>query len=1551
MAFKIDEELELPVTAALSIQWGILGFSAELALYIGGSCPEITKVEYCPSADSGHSMFCCWQIFPGFLPRLWIILPFFLSVVIGGPPWSVGMLAFSVAIIFGELFFRLALGMSGTVPGTWCFYAKILDFHLGDMIEDFMDCDDCLGAFADIVFQISVEYFEIAFNNSPDFLNIGSTQIQPGFLLDIRNLNLWDIIFFDRVYIKFQAAPNFGFELKAKMREVEIKGILTIGAAKFQEEEGYGEGTGVAIQITILPTEYRFYFSGGISILGGLMSVDILIDINPEKILARFEFNHGPLSFKVKIEGTPPYQPFITASELEVRARRGETFQRGRRLNEFLERDAQREPIELPPVIERECVNTTVAIRLPTKVEILGECVLMPKPKLQTTRDSNFLNGTILYDKEKVNFLTMNETFGAFSCKDNEFLTGFAIEQCEDLQEYRVVMQCLRHIGIRDSTDKYSKFIGVEDDKDFGLSKLVELGEVSCDEGFAFSRLAFTHPPDRNSEHRSRGFSFKCMRSDPKNSYHMMEDSKMEVAGICTVPENEGFLEAQYVLSSAKCPDEDHSTLQSFRLQTCISESGVEGYQFVMTCIEIIYHDKDPNSPANKRLPVQGMMFNDIESNMIQMRVCFGVAITDPENSTIVIVDRDEDTLEMVCPGGYAMIAYRGEWIECFKPFMADEEDRELLDEELDRKWSAPFTVQKSMIDCAERWVVGMKCSGIGCYEKRIMCQGIKKPDKVYVGMSIEATFSLSLGEFLAEVFFPWLIELFQGAAKAFRGAADAMDVAKEEMEKAKADLDRIEAETNAKLDAKQAELRRAKADLAPYKKKRDRLQKAHDQCSWFECVKTFAKLAACEVIYWIKQAAFELAIWALDGVKATISVVVEIAKGLLDAAQGVLSIAADVFNAMADGFQAMGDYMVNALQSDDPIDRTMFDIEHITFGTSLTTAALTVWWDISVTLIGFHFETADEFKLSWEGVWESFKSKVENVITGALGLRRRKHVSRKDMMQIRHLMIELGRERTYRRDRRSTSHDENDRLALYADMLVDRRRTRGPWRRIEHIAHNFFAERARERLDALKTGDKLRRTFDSNRGLDTLCTSHEHSNGYRSIARTNSVPRVMRFDPVSIPSCLFSSNPELRTLELDGFAGGILPPLPEGNELRVLTVRSMDLQGSLGALLRNASVLKILHLSATSMHGELTRSLLSPSLESLSLVNNRLHLDPAAMFDALQDQRHLEQVFWDKNPDYTDSRFSSARKTEGLSTLATRVTPEFSVLYGAVTIAGLKDELCGTDICTESNLGFQKTCFKFPCANKERVTELEMALAEALGVPEVQLDGLINGMVTFSARMAFRTLRQQTEILQGFDTTDIQRQVGATMFKARFGCTPGAVGPSCEYICSTGWRRHGSELMPTLLYPQCTEPIGCNVDCSNTIRSVMDICTEVLYEPAFKKLCKERILEAQEVCPTCRYRSLNAADYVGQVSRTLSGISCVGWMNIEGFEAPDLRDWDHNYCRNSYGQEKANAWCYIDTYGNWELCDVGSAQKPRCRDDGSNCIGLALAQFIEILR
>ena len=71
--------------------------------------------------------------------------------------------------------------------------------------------------------------------------------------------------------------------------------------------------------------------------------------------------------------------------------------------------------------------------------------------------------------------------------------------------------------------------------------------------------------------------------------------------------------------------------------------------------------------------------------------------------------------------------------------------------------------------------------------------------------------------------------------------------------------------------------------------------------------------------------------------------------------------------------------------------------------------------------------------------------------------------------------------------------------------------------------------------------------------------------------------------------------------------------------------------------------------------------------------------------------------------------------------------------------------------------------------------------------------------------------------------------------------------------------------------------------------------------------------------------------EYAGALTTSGSGATCVNWLSVDssnvdpdGFPDYSLVD-ASNYCRNPDNRD-GGPWCYTDTSGSWESCDL-----PKC--------------------
>ena len=78
--------------------------------------------------------------------------------------------------------------------------------------------------------------------------------------------------------------------------------------------------------------------------------------------------------------------------------------------------------------------------------------------------------------------------------------------------------------------------------------------------------------------------------------------------------------------------------------------------------------------------------------------------------------------------------------------------------------------------------------------------------------------------------------------------------------------------------------------------------------------------------------------------------------------------------------------------------------------------------------------------------------------------------------------------------------------------------------------------------------------------------------------------------------------------------------------------------------------------------------------------------------------------------------------------------------------------------------------------------------------------------------------------------------------------------------------------------------------------------------------------------CESCQGGDPLGVDYSGDVSVTVSGLTCQAWTATEPHRHGNANVGEHNYCRNPDGYSDG-VWCYTTDPGKrWELCNV-----PKC--------------------
>lgn len=1589
-----DDAMDLSFELALTLEKKDSKLSIAASLLVGQYCPQITHADFC-----SKEIFCCWKNPLGMAPGLTVVFPFFFKIGMGITPFSLSEIALQFSCLIGKFSFTIAILIPPPNPLDFALYIKMEKFNLGDILEDFIGCDNCLGALADTILQISIEKLEISINIAKYMVQIGTIKIPMGVVFDVTNFNLWDIIIIKRFYLRVvflqvtESLPPIpsGFEVKVLIAPIEIPGIIKIG---YEDPSGNGTEDGTLFDLKLTTSDFHFKLRGGITILGGLVTGMIALEISPKRLYAMIYFKLGGLlKFKIVFEGKPPFDP---PKDDELPPERV-----GRRLREF--RAAGHEQVVVKKPDDRECFTTTRATRWPQSVERQTNCTTLP-----------------------TSYLLWGNTTGWIECEEGELMQGWKIDPCAEYDEYRFTTTCLRFVQTTEITRRNSKFVDVPriDNEDpgwdtvmeyfeayrivnenkvicnqdgtdcrpaptfppgylsyadgteyraIGLRELVKIGEVSCGEEMAISRFTFDAQMNRGVDWPTRGFWLDCIQPNAQKDYVFVEEEKEIRTSDCTVVDSVDFRELAEITSAMQCSK--RSALRSFEVQSCWVDSA-EGYQIKLVCVPVIYEDKDPNSPMNAKLPVLSFNFADVEGEQVQLTICRGGDLPSVTSTEPLVNVTNSDTNEMICPPSYAMIAFTKEIIFCMNPGVIHEKRK--------RRWSPVFNIQTTPVDCNDGVVVGYKCKNTGCIDKQVLCQGyhVEGPEEVF--LRIEASMAFSLAEFIRDTVAPALRAIFEAAGKALRAAAEQLRKASEKLEQVKADLQRAEEKVNAKLDGVIKKLRKEQQMRGALGEELARRRRAHDKCSFWTCAGTGLSVAGQVIKMAVHYLILEVAILAVKLAKVVVSIALKVAQVAVSVAQVVLEGLAYLAEGIAAVCDAIGEAITEMLESAAEFLDSMFAIRTFTFGTTLTTKSLTVKFELDMTIVGFDIAFKMQMELNWEKLWGGMESDMEDRTNpdSDKGEEEERDLDRRsaedcescdkdygpnkkvfnehDLEEIRELGLRSVKE-TIPDSQLVAISSSDDEAATY-EMLSRAVNTKVSRRghtqhtRVENLALDHFGREARKLRKRRARWDELKRRFDTNRGLAHLCDAanegirnrvHGTRYGFVTIERTYSVPDSRREGDAlgEIPECLFRSNPELSHMTITDVAGS-LPELPTNNELKVFSLTSSRVRGNLERVVENGRSLRILHVGDSEFSGRISRSSWGRSLESISLVNNVFQIDPATMFDSLQDLPYLEQVFWDRNSQ-ADDQLMSRRSSSRLSPMATKIRPEFSVLYGVVTVPSLRQDVCG-----ECTIVKTRDCFAYECADQLALARFEDELASTLNAmldfSHVRVDSISpRGIITFSARTTFVELIAQEDILQGLRESDFFADLG---LNARFGCTPGAVGPQCEYVCQTGWRRHGT--MYTSLFPQCVEPTLCKVDCSNSLKGAMEMCHEALYNDVLEKDCFTFIGRSKKTCGTCSFFDGTATDYEGTVSRTLNGSKCRHWNKVKGFNPPGEAVWVHNFCRNPPDSERNFAWCFTDEDGSaWDACDVGTPSMPKCRDDGISCFEMSLVQFIAIFR
>lgn len=703
--------------------------------------------------------------------------------------------------------------------------------------------------------------------------------------------------------------------------------------------------------------------------------------------------------------------------------------------------------------------------------------------------------------------------------------------------------------------------------------------------------------------------------------------------------------------------------------------------------------------------------------------------------------------------------------------------------------------------------------------------------------------------------------------------------------------------------------------------------------------------------------------------------------------------------DAIADGLADMFTALASLLDC-------MFSIRKFYFYLKISNVALNVRFSIDMTILGFKIDFVAELELNFEKLMEQL---AKHFLAKFAEGEKDDEEDRRRLGSNKNAVFALGRakrtENYHSRMLRESSNEdpgftrdvaEEDEATVDAVSSQVRQRGHTAATQVEALAIDFYGKRASNRRERRSRVDRIRKSFDTNRGLDNLCDELERRKliegvdvdanadgsvgvdenceirrlgvfvGFEEILQTNAVPRRSSgYGFTEVPHCLFSHNPRLRRVVVEGqLAGNIPEGLSDDNELELFSVTRARLTGSWDGLLSSARQLSLFSVQGNEVYGEVTRGTWPTTMEYISFVDNVALVDIGVMFDSMQDLSGLRSVFWDRNTAYLKEGFgrNQDRKSlyghygHGLSTHGTRINPDFSVLYGSVRLTNVYESVCGK--CKIAIVS-PSSCFTQSCADLDVFEEIETGLKRTLmgmheGFTEFKIETLkFNDELTFRSQVPFLDGNAQGDILQGIEASvsDNLPNYNIKKFQARFGCTPGAVGPQCEYVCQLGWRRFDKDNGRRSPWPQCAEPEECPRACTKHLRATMDTCTNALYDKTLQEQCIQMMNDAQEVCQSCRTFTAQATDYDGFVSRTVDGVKCLPWQQVDSPINVHAHKRKHNYCRNDQESSKDTAWCFTGHDGDWGYCDVGSATKARCHNDGASCFELALLQFQEIFR
>lgn len=1280
---------------------------------------------------------------------------------------------------------------------------------------------------------------------------------------------------------------------------IEIPGVIKLGTP----------AKGSLLDIKLAVTSQHFKLHTYISILNGLLETELTLSISSTEMKGQFLFVLGQFTFNSTIQGPAP----LNTERLQLFDATAYT------------------DVKLPEIKDRTCVSSEVALLPP-----------MSKLRLATCYESKRLPGF----KDDINYADWGKNFSQTGCKANELIGGWKFDQCGG--EFRAMLStsCLRNLRYTAPTRRYSSFVVM--DKLEGIRGLTRVGRVSCG-NLAMQSFTFGPPPGEDIRHRSRGFKLLCVEPDWKFGYTLGD--VMQGTTPCTnMPD--GNLFSLSVLP-VDCSEFGPFVLRAFEFQRC---SG-GGYRAMYECSRLVYVDVRDRGKTKLTLPISGIDFYDVAGLLIRLHTCLHDQLmsTDKEKKIetklVNATSGDGSFHKMVCPDGWAMVSFSNRAIECRSMI-----ESKVLAVDPDRpgawrSWTESIQISNETVLCEDGGlIVGYKCGDRFCTDKYIMCQ---ERLKIFNEVALRVHAYLPKMEeenFLQNFLLVPIKFIIEELGKALRLASAAADKAAELLEYAAESLrvarEKAEAAMAPLLDALKTEEKRH----GVFKLALSRAEDAHGDCFFLECVATLLAVGASLVNLATHYIVLKIAILAVQFLAFTINAVLIVLEEAFAAAAELAQAAADTLSDITSSVMSVGGSAVSFLMGNKLLNSANFEINEISFLCKVETFSLLVKFVADFAVFGTRFDIRLEIDLNWQSIAESVVSKFMAVL-GPI-----KTVLNDQVLPKVYELLRSSRQLYGRQDQHEVKH--RDEASLFEDLseqLSKKWSYERPNTRIQVETIDELTQVANLRRTKQTHVDEVQQAYDFNRGLSDLCAESARrrlrgESGIRHIRITNSVRRKRNLHLDAIPDCLFDSNPELRYLVLPSEVTGELPLLPSENELRVMVVSDSHLGGSWDSVVREANALTTLHVRNTRLRGRTDSWPLS--LRSLSIGNTLTTVDPAALFLSMQNLKLLTQAFWDHNVYAKDQSVVEVRKTEGISKQAGRINPLFSVLYGVVEVTDLKSTICGP---CDAKTAFNELnrhpshCHKFEyCADQAALVEFEDKLARILRVQEVNVDALFDdGTVTISSRMGFADKRYQEDLLASIDESAAK----TLNLNLRFGCTPGAVGSQCEYVCHNGWRRHAvNNDLDMRYFPQCVVPTQCAKSCRETLGVAMDECTSALYSKELVHSCENLMNDAKQNCPACTMSDEKGLDYDGTVSFTKSKSKCLAWSKVRSFVIPDNSDWSHNFCRNPNAQQET-AWCFVGESGETEPCDIGTTQSSKCHNLGTSCFDMALAQFLEIFR